>query len=190
MNTEGSQHVLVTAGLQILNKIDPTIFPSFISSIVDNDESTLSQLFTKFDEEGMFKSLLIDTNLRSLVTIQISGTQEYDRNTYHTLAVTDFNEKLRSFRVHFSTVTSLKFIFYQPKILPPKVFNCPIHGHIKLSCLSVKVMDTPQFQRLRDISQLGSICYVFGGAASKRFEHSLGEIGYTRKNLILSVQSI
>ena len=45
----------------------------------------------------------------------------------------------------------------------------------RLSPLSVKVMDTPQFQRLRDISQLGSIYYVFGGAASKRFEHSIGE---------------
>ena len=175
MNSEDSQHVLVTAALQILDKIDPTIFPSFIRSIADDDESTLSQLFTKFEEQGMFKSLLIDTSLRSLVTIQIFGAQKSDKNVSQTIAVTDFNANLKSYRTYFSSITSLKFIFCQQKHMPPKVFNCPIHGHIKLSCLSVKVMDTPQFQRLRDISQLGSICYVFGGAASKRFEHSLGE---------------
>lgn len=176
MNSEGSQNVLIAAGLQILDKIDPTIFPSYISSIGDDDESTLSQLYTKFDGEGMFKSLLIDTSLRSLVMIQISGAQKSDRNTSQTVVATDYNETLRSHKTYFASVTSLKFIFCRPNILPPKVFNCPIHGHIKLSCLSVKVMDTPQFQRLRDISQLGSICYVFGGAASKRFEHSLGEM--------------
>ena len=55
-----------------------------------------------------------------------------------------------------------------------KVFNDPIHGHIELSDLAVAVIDTPQFQRLRDISQLGGVYYVFPGAASKRFEHSIG----------------
>ena len=55
-----------------------------------------------------------------------------------------------------------------------KVFNCPIHGHVRLSGLSVAIIDTPQFQRLRDISQLGGVYYVFPGASSKRFEHSIG----------------
>jgi len=35
------------------------------------------------------------------------------------------------------------------------VFNDPIHGHIELSELCIKIIDTPQFQRLRYISQLG-----------------------------------
>lgn len=55
-----------------------------------------------------------------------------------------------------------------------KVFNDPIHGHIELSELAVKVADTPQFQRLRDISQLGGVYYVFPGACSNRFEHCIG----------------
>lgn len=55
-----------------------------------------------------------------------------------------------------------------------KIFNDPIHGHIEISPLAVKVIDTPQFQRLRDISQLGGTYYVFPGAASHRFEHCLG----------------
>jgi hypothetical protein len=36
-----------------------------------------------------------------------------------------------------------------------KIFNDPIHGHIELDPLCVRIVDTPQFQRLRYIKQLG-----------------------------------
>ena len=39
-----------------------------------------------------------------------------------------------------------------------QVFNDPIHGHIEIHPLCVKIMDTPQFQRLRNIKQLGKSC--------------------------------
>ena len=35
------------------------------------------------------------------------------------------------------------------------MFNDPIHGHFVLHPLLVKVIDTPQFQRLRNIKQMG-----------------------------------
>ena len=38
------------------------------------------------------------------------------------------------------------------------MFNDPIHGHIEIHPLCVKIMDTPQFQRLRNIKQLGKPC--------------------------------
>uniref|UniRef100_A0A4W5K0L1 Deoxynucleoside triphosphate triphosphohydrolase SAMHD1 n=1 Tax=Hucho hucho TaxID=62062 RepID=A0A4W5K0L1_9TELE len=58
-----------------------------------------------------------------------------------------------------------------------KVFNDPIHGHIEMHPLLVCIIDTPQFQRLRHIKQLGGTYFVFPGASHNRFEHSIG-VGY------------
>ncbi|XP_038142251.1 deoxynucleoside triphosphate triphosphohydrolase SAMHD1-like [Cyprinodon tularosa] len=58
-----------------------------------------------------------------------------------------------------------------------QVFNDPIHGHVELHPLLIKIIDTPQFQRLRNIKQLGGTYYVFPGASHNRFEHSIG-VGY------------
>lgn len=55
-----------------------------------------------------------------------------------------------------------------------KIVNDPIHGHIEIHPLCVKIVDTPQFQRLRSLRQLGGTYFVYPGAAHNRFEHSLG----------------
>nr|KAF6472406.1 SAM and HD domain containing deoxynucleoside triphosphate triphosphohydrolase 1 [Molossus molossus] len=64
-----------------------------------------------------------------------------------------------------------------------KVINDPIHGHIEFHPLLIKIIDTPQFQRLRYIKQLGGAYYVFPGASHNRFEHSLG-VGYLAGRLV------
>ncbi|XP_064399038.1 deoxynucleoside triphosphate triphosphohydrolase SAMHD1-like isoform X2 [Halichondria panicea] len=69
-----------------------------------------------------------------------------------------------------------------------KVFNDPIHGHIEIHPLMVKIIDTPQFQRLRNIKQLGGCYYVFQGASHNRFEHSIG-VGYLAGELVSMLQS-
>jgi HD superfamily phosphohydrolase len=55
-----------------------------------------------------------------------------------------------------------------------KIINCPIHGHIEMNPIEIAVIDTPQFQRLRDLKQLGVSYYVYPGATHNRFEHSIG----------------
>ncbi|XP_016118316.1 deoxynucleoside triphosphate triphosphohydrolase SAMHD1-like [Sinocyclocheilus grahami] len=64
-----------------------------------------------------------------------------------------------------------------------KIFNDPIHGHIELHPLLVKITDTPQFQRLRRIKQLGGTYLVYPGASHNRFEHSLG-VAYLSGRLV------
>lgn len=49
-----------------------------------------------------------------------------------------------------------------------------VHGTIELDPLLVAVMDTPQFQRLDRIQQLGACNYVYPSAKHSRKEHSIG----------------
>ncbi len=55
-----------------------------------------------------------------------------------------------------------------------KTIRDPIHGQIRLEETILKIIDTPQFQRLRRIKQLGFANLVYPGANHTRFEHSLG----------------
>lgn len=57
---------------------------------------------------------------------------------------------------------------------PFKRFNDPIHGYLQFPSLLVTIIDTPHFQRLRYLKQLGSCSFVFPAAVHTRFEHSLG----------------
>jgi HD superfamily phosphohydrolase len=49
-----------------------------------------------------------------------------------------------------------------------------IHGSIGITQVELKVIDTPVFQRLHRIMQLGPAYYVYPGATHSRFAHSLG----------------
>ncbi|XP_076023311.1 deoxynucleoside triphosphate triphosphohydrolase SAMHD1-like isoform X1 [Genypterus blacodes] len=68
-----------------------------------------------------------------------------------------------------------------------KVFNDPIHGHVAFHQLLIKIIDTPQFQRLRYIKQLGGASFVFPGASHNRFEHSIG-VGHLAGELVKALQ--
>lgn len=50
----------------------------------------------------------------------------------------------------------------------------PIHGFIELSEVELRIVDSPPFQRLRNIKQLATTYLVYHGAEHTRFGHSLG----------------
>jgi HD superfamily phosphohydrolase len=51
------------------------------------------------------------------------------------------------------------------------IINDPIHGPMEFDPLLQSIIDTPQFQRLRDIKQLGGSNYVYPAAEHSRFTH-------------------
>src|SRR5215470_11616287 len=64
-----------------------------------------------------------------------------------------------------------------------KLIRDAVHGDIEMGPLEVELMDTPEFQRLRGIKQLGTTYLVFPSAVHSRFEHSLGTSWMTRRIL-------
>ncbi len=61
-----------------------------------------------------------------------------------------------------------------------RIYRDPVHNVIALSetlpedVLLIGLIDTPEFQRLRHIKQLGLAFYTYQGAEHSRFSHSLG----------------
>ena len=61
-----------------------------------------------------------------------------------------------------------------------RIYRDPVHNVIALStaraddALLIRLIDTPEFQRLRYIKQLGLALYTYQGAEHSRFTHSLG----------------
>ena len=56
-----------------------------------------------------------------------------------------------------------------------------IHGNIEICPLAEKIINTEEFQRLRNIKQLGCCNYVFPSATHTRFEHSIGVYHLSKK---------
>lgn len=50
----------------------------------------------------------------------------------------------------------------------------PIHNYISLDPAALDVVETPKYQRLRRVRQLGTASLVYPGAQHSRFEHGLG----------------
>lgn len=55
-----------------------------------------------------------------------------------------------------------------------KYINDPVYGGIGITRMELELIDTPIFQRLRGLRQLGRVNFVFPGAEHSRYVHSLG----------------
>ena len=61
-----------------------------------------------------------------------------------------------------------------------KILRDLIHGYINLTDIDILIIDTPHFQRLKDIRQM-TAQHVYPAAQHTRFEHSLGVMELTRQ---------
>lgn len=67
-----------------------------------------------------------------------------------------------------------------------KTVNCPLHGVITLTPRMCEIIDTPEYQRLHKLRQLGVTHHVYPSANHTRFEHSLG-VSHLAKILVNSI---
>src|SRR3954470_20181846 len=65
------------------------------------------------------------------------------------------------------------------------VIRDPLHNNIRLDPLGRELIETPEFQRLRYVRQLGLAFLVYPGATHTRFEHALGTYHLARRSLAL-----
>ena len=66
-----------------------------------------------------------------------------------------------------------------------KVIRDPLWNNIRVEPLALRLIDTPAFQRLRYVRQLGLAFLVYPGASHSRFEHALGTYSLARRALSL-----
>src|SRR5262247_3777182 len=62
-----------------------------------------------------------------------------------------------------------------------EIIRDPLWNNIRLDPLSFELIDTPAFQRLRYVRQLGLAFLVYPGATHTRFEHALGTYHLARR---------
>ena len=69
--------------------------------------------------------------------------------------------------------------------MPFEIIRDPLWNNIRVDPLALRLVDTPVFQRLRYVRQLGLAYLVYPGASHSRFEHALGAYHLARRALSL-----
>ena len=65
------------------------------------------------------------------------------------------------------------------------IIRDPLWNNVRVDALAIELIDTPAFQRLRYVRQLGWVYLVYPGATHTRFEHAIGAYHLARRALAL-----
>ena len=75
----------------------------------------------------------------------------------------------------------------QTSLVKKTQFNDPVHEMIEMHGLCKAIIDTPEFQRLEYLKQLGVCNYVYRNATHSRFIHSLG-VAHLAEKLAIEIK--
>lgn len=71
------------------------------------------------------------------------------------------------------------------RAIPDEIIRDPLWNNIRVDRVALRLVDTPAFQRLRYVRQLGLAYLIYPGASHSRFEHALGTYHLARRTLTL-----
>lgn len=161
---------------------DPTIirtelidFPSIrVQNYRSNDLAQFSLMLLKVLPS--FNKEYDENRYRGIRTVLERATNQTLEQRYKTQS-----EFYSAIKKYFLTIPMWKFELKLNEYLCPNRFGRfsfkvrnPVSGSILMSKEVRRIIDTPEFQRLRGVRQLGPTIFVFPGANHTRFEHSLG----------------
>ena len=66
-------------------------------------------------------------------------------------------------------------------------YSLPLHPYLP-SDICLRILDTPEYQRLAKLKQLGTCVFVFRGATHTRLEHSVG-VSHLAEKVARTLQS-
>lgn len=140
------------------------------------------------DQDHGFLAGLMDTmippevtELNSTVSFETAGLvssliiPEDNRRPEAGVALARAEELLASENLRYPSHYMSKF---------PKVTRDPVHGDIRLTNQDAALIDTPSFQRLRYIKQLGFANLAYMAAQHSRFTHSIGAMHVADRMLL------
>src|SRR5215208_3301977 len=73
----------------------------------------------------------------------------------------------------------------ESRVMRFEIIRDPLWDNIRVDELALRLVDAPEFQRLRYVRQLGLTYLVYPGATHTRFEHALGAYHLSRVTLAL-----
>ena len=183
--TEDSTFIIVDFGFahhtdspqneEVIPRVDYIDLPSIESKDYKKNDmgqfsKMLAKLLPKFKEEYQINRY---SGLKSVI--------EKGKNPDLKLRYKDMSDFYDHIKQYFLSIGGWKFQLKLDEFMTPERFGrfdsklrIPVSGSIFLSKEVREIIDTPEFQRLRGVRQLGPTMFVFPGANHTRFEHSLG----------------
>ena len=126
-------NMMVTAAVKQEDGTSPSVHSSFLYTFKSVRDITLRDLYGILSgNNNLNKKISFDIENKTLIAIRISALNlDNEKTIIDIKGDEDLKRHVSNFFQFLSGDMIVKLIFRLNKVFQPKIFNCPIHGHIK-----------------------------------------------------------